>query len=138
MPRKSKGKIIVVEDSEFVRQAIVHLLATHGFVVGSAEDGQEAYELICSSGESYFVLITDLDMPRMRGDELIEALNRSSVRLSAYIVISAHTDDHPAIAQLRACHSQVPLFFLPKPFDVEKLLQLLDSTPSPGAKGSSA
>ena len=129
MPRKSKGKVIVVEDSEFIREAIVNSLAAHGFAVASAEDGQAAYELICSSSETYFALIADLDMPRMCGDELIEALDKSAVKFSAYVVISAHTEDHPAIAQLRARRFEVPLFFLPKPFETQELAQLLDSIP---------
>jgi len=136
VPRKCKGKVIVVEDAEFIRGAIVHSLAIQGFDVESAADGQEAFERISSSRDSYFALVADLDMPRMRGDELIEELDRLLIPFCAYIVISAHSDDHPDIAQLRSRDSRVPLFFLPKPFDTDTLTALLESILTNGSKGS--
>jgi len=63
---------LVVDDSMLVRHAVSRLLEGHGFQVESAADGLEALEMVQHLHPS--LIITDLEMPRMSGTELIAAL----------------------------------------------------------------
>ena len=60
--------ILIVEDSATQAARLEHLLATRGFCVNVADDGEAAWELI--QKEPPRVVVTDIMMPRMDGFEL--------------------------------------------------------------------
>jgi two-component system cell cycle sensor histidine kinase/response regulator CckA len=70
VPRRGSGTILVVEDEEPVRQLILAILDSCGFTVLEAAGGHEALETAANYGGPIDLLITDLEMPRMRGTEL--------------------------------------------------------------------
>src|ERR1035441_9583493 len=63
------GRILVADDDEGVRGLIATALAGAGFNVNAASDGQEAWEALLH--ERYDLLVTDNEMPRLAGMELI-------------------------------------------------------------------
>jgi DNA-binding NtrC family response regulator len=68
--------MLVADDDEMVREVLCRQLTAKGYDVRSAADGAEAWELFQKQpGE---ILLTDLDMPRMTGQELIEKVKRHS------------------------------------------------------------
>jgi DNA-binding NarL/FixJ family response regulator len=72
-------KILLVEDQQLVREGLKGLLALHDDelqVVGEASDGAEALEwLAAASAESMpDVILSDMRMPRLDGDTLLQAL----------------------------------------------------------------
>ena len=107
----------------------VALLAIPGLAVMTASSGVEALRILDNAAAGVAAVITDLNMPRMDGYELIRRL-RGDRRLSAtpVLVISADTDPStPArVAQLG-----VSAYFA-KPFSPaevrRKLEQILDGT----------
>jgi CheY-like chemotaxis protein len=61
--------VLLVDDEVPLRVATARLLRGYGYEVVIACDGLEAMELFERDGESFDIVITDIAMPRMRGDE---------------------------------------------------------------------
>lgn len=70
--------ILLAEDHPVNRAVIVQQLEVVGFQVDVAEDGQEAFERFVSG--RYGLVLTDLNMPRMDGYELAQAIRRHERR----------------------------------------------------------
>lgn len=64
--------ILVVDDSVALRQFLLSALRATGFVITAAGDGREAYEKAIA--QSFDLIVTDHNMPKMNGVELIAAL----------------------------------------------------------------
>jgi two-component system, chemotaxis family, chemotaxis protein CheY len=129
-PGVSGRSVLLVDDSENALATLeVALLAIPGLAVLTASSGAEALRILEGAGAGIAAVITDLNMPRMDGYELIRRL-RESQRLSAtpILVISADTDPSTPgrVAQLG-----VSAYFA-KPFSPgevrRKLEQILDGT----------
>ena len=65
------GKILLVEDNEMLAEMFPELLASLGYEVDLARDGEEGLEKYRSAEGGYDLVITDQTMPRMNGDRLI-------------------------------------------------------------------
>lgn len=62
-------KILVVDDSESIRNILRLTLKFKGYEIEEAQNGQQAYELIQKN--SYDLLISDIDMPILTGIDLL-------------------------------------------------------------------
>ncbi|MGC8736614.1 MAG: chemotaxis protein CheW [Dissulfurimicrobium sp.] len=78
------GRILLAEDSGFYRNLLSSYLSSAGFDVISAEDGQDAWEKL--QQESFDIVITDIEMPRLSGFELTKKI-REDERLKTIPVI---------------------------------------------------
>lgn len=65
-----KGRILIVEDEDGVRNVVVRALAMCGYEIVEAEDGDEALEII-EDEEPFDLVLTDIMMPEMDGPTLI-------------------------------------------------------------------
>jgi CheY-like chemotaxis protein len=84
-PRRGRPRVLVVDDSRLTREAAARILGTAGFQAVTAEDGWEAWEML---GERRFeALVTDLDMPRLDGYELIARVRRDATLKGIPIVV---------------------------------------------------
>jgi len=92
---------LVVDDSMLVRHTVCRFLEARGFTVDSATNGAEAMEKLATRLPA--VIITDLEMPRMSGLELIAALQARPETAGIPVVVLAgrRTDSQPAL-DLRA------------------------------------
>ncbi len=70
---ETKPKILVVDDDLFTREILCDILQSHGYLVNSAENGQDGYDTFTSDPEIKLI-ITDINMPVMGGLELIKKL----------------------------------------------------------------
>ena len=110
------GHLLVVEDDPLVRAVLVRELATQGYQVAEAADGQSALDRIADTREPFDLLITDLAMPRMDGREL--AARVAAVRPDLPVLyISGHPDEATRRALVEG---EQP--YLQKPFTAEELL----------------
>jgi two-component system sensor histidine kinase and response regulator WspE len=83
-PRK---RVLVVDDSITVREVERQLLRNHGYDVAVAVDGREGWNL--ARAEHFDLIISDVDMPRMNGLELVQALrNDPALRAVPVIIVS--------------------------------------------------
>jgi two-component system sensor histidine kinase and response regulator WspE len=85
-------RILVVDDSLTVREMERNLLLSHGFIVDVAIDGMDGWNAVRSA--HYDLLITDVDMPRMDGIELV-TLVKKDPRLHALPVMIVSYKDRP-------------------------------------------
>ncbi len=69
-------KLLLAEDSPFFRQMIANYLASAGYEVETATDGEEAWEKL--QKDQFDVLITDIEMPRLNGLELTKRVRADS------------------------------------------------------------
>ena len=69
-PRHSHETILVVEDEPSVREMIVRILNAEGYTVLEAENGKQALVAVKTHGEPIALVLTDVAMPEMGGQEL--------------------------------------------------------------------
>lgn len=80
-------RILVADDSLTVRELERKLLTTHGYEVDTAVDGADAWNALRSG--KYDLLVTDIDMPRLDGIELVKLIrNNAQLRDLPVIVMS--------------------------------------------------
>jgi chemosensory pili system protein ChpA (sensor histidine kinase/response regulator) len=118
--------VVIADDSISVRKFVGRILEKAGYSVKLASDGMEAAELIAQVG--CHLLITDIEMPRMNGYELMTHLRQdpSTRRIPVLVVTSRAGAKHRERAMKEGAAS-----FLTKPVQEEQLLtvvaKLMDS-----------
>jgi DNA-binding response OmpR family regulator len=106
-----QGKLIyVVDDDLDMRESICEVLASSGYEVRGFNDGMDALHGMRS--DTPILLITDLEMPRMSGAELIGRV-RAEARLAHIPVLVVSASPHD---------SSGPMLRMGKPFDLHTLL----------------
>ena len=86
-PRK---RVLVVDDSLTVRELQRKLLLNRGYEVAVAVDGMDGWNALRS--EDFDLLITDIDMPRIDGIELVTLLRRDSRLQSLPVMVVSYKD----------------------------------------------
>ncbi len=69
-----RGKVLIVDDSEMIRNFHSYIIKNMGLEIISAIDGADALEKLYGSEEPISICITDINMPNMDGYTLIERL----------------------------------------------------------------
>jgi len=113
--------IVVADDSISVRKFVGRMLEKNGYVVKLAADGLEAAELVTQHG--CHLVITDLEMPRMTGYELMVQLrqNASTRRIPVMVVTSRAGGKHRDRALKEGASA-----FLTKPVQEDQLLAAVE------------
>jgi DNA-binding NtrC family response regulator len=122
-----KARVLIVEDSEIQRTMLAELVRLWGYDTETASDGLEALERMPLFRPR--VVISDLQMPRMGGIELLEVL-RSRVPDVDCIIVTGYgaPENAEAVTALGA------IDYLEKPVDLERLrADLRRLVPSEGA-----
>lgn len=94
-------RVVIADDHHLVRQGIVRLLESAGDleVVGEANDGREAIELVRSLQPD--VLVLDITMPNVDGLDVLERIGTISPRPQV-VILSMHADPNLIRQTLRA------------------------------------
>ena len=126
--------VLIVEDSENSAAMLeIALSDIPGVSVRLATSAVEAWRILCGAGPAFRAIVTDLNMPRMDGFELIRRV-RGDGRLCATPIIVVSADTDPATPG-RVAEMGASAFF-PKPYSPaqvrKKLEQLLDGSSHDG------
>ncbi len=78
------GKLLVVDDEEIIRESLSFILRKEGYQVEEAENGKVAYQKLLD--DKYDIVITDLEMPQMKGIELLEEIKKLDVHTSIIVI----------------------------------------------------
>ena len=112
--------ILTVDDSRTIRDMLMATLGAAGYDVVQAEDGVEALERLRNLKPD--AIVTDINMPRMDGFELIEEVRREGANQMTPILVLT-TESEPD-RKLRAKEAGATGWIV-KPFNPEKLLDAL-------------
>lgn len=86
----ARKRILVVDDSLTVRELQRKLLGTRGYDVAVAVDGMDGWNALRS--EDFDLLITDIDMPRMDGIELVTLVRRDNRLQTLPVMVVSYKD----------------------------------------------
>jgi PAS domain S-box-containing protein len=112
--------VLVVEDEDALRQAVVKLLRKSGFEVLEAADGFRAIDVLCKPGRKIDVLLLDMTMRGASTHEIIAEVVKITPDMKI-ILTSAFSQE---MAMDVMAESRI-IGFIRKPFQMEHLLQML-------------
>ena len=125
-----KGRILVMDDDEMIRDLTMELMESIGLDASFAKDGSEAiamYEAARQAGRAFDAVIMDLTVPGgMGGQEAVEIIRKFDPEVKA--IVSSGYSDCPIMAEYETYGF---LGALPKPYrlsDVTRLLSAILST----------
>lgn len=107
--------ILVVDDDDGVRNVLASVLRRASYIVHCADDGEEAWNLL-STGD-YDGMITDHEMPRLSGLDLIRRVRAIPSRLPVILISGQMPRGETDLEELIS-----PGMALDKPFSFDKLL----------------
>jgi CheY-like chemotaxis protein len=111
---------LVVDDSMLIRFTVCRFLEERGFTVESASNGVEALEILTRVQPA--LIVTDMQMPKMSGSELISELKRKPETAKVPIIIVAGRSSDFTESEKRAD------FAIYKDIDIEgQLAKALDA-----------
>ena len=107
--------ILIVDDEKYIVSGLEEAFQDEGYSVLTAYDGKEAWAKVNSNDVD--LVVTDLRMPVMSGDELVEKISAAYPTLPV-IVLTGHGTIETAVESMR----RGAVDFFTKPVDLEKLL----------------
>ncbi|HEY4244548.1 MAG TPA: response regulator [Kofleriaceae bacterium] len=92
-------RILVVDDDPSVLRVVTRMLRRMGFEVVSTTRPVEALERVLDPRAAFACILTDVDMPELRGTELLRSVAAAGIELPA-ILMSGRLDDGSVGRQL--------------------------------------
>jgi PAS domain S-box-containing protein len=125
-----RPSVLIVEDDASLRDLVQDLLESEGYAVAVAVDGEAGLAAVRQLRPRLMLL--DLQLPRVDGPELVEALEREGLRDSLAIVLMTAQQRGRALAEELELEG-----FLPKPFELNDVLKTVARVvPRPTGVGS--
>ncbi len=122
-----KGRILLVEDEDAVRNIAAQTLAKRGYEVVEACDGEEALEILEDEEEPFDLLISDVVMPGLDGPGLLEKA-RDLLTETRIVFISGYAAEQFS----KTLSEEQEISFLPKPFTLTQLAEKVKAELSAG------
>ncbi|EHQ41696.1 sigma-54-dependent transcriptional regulator [Myroides odoratus] len=112
-----ESRILIVEDEAAIRRVLTRILEdkSPSYKVDAAEDGEEGLKMITQ--EDYDLVISDIKMPKMSGDELLVEAKKIKPE-TVFVMISGHGDLETAINTMKLGAFD----YISKPPDLNRLL----------------
>lgn len=118
---RQKARILVVDDSLTTREIEVSMLRAAGFEADGVRDGYEA--LMALQSKHYDLVLTDIQMPRMDGYELIKKIKKDErLRKIPTIVVSSKSSQKDIELGLKA---GADAYITKNDFETESLLTII-------------
>lgn len=116
-------EILVAEDEENLREAVKDIIEDSGNSAKLAENGSIALDILCKDGNTFDLLLLDIQMPRMNGLQLIDQLKKQEINIP--ILIMTGFGDKATLKEIikRGCDS-----YIDKPFTPTELTKMIDET----------
>ena len=115
-PPSPRHRILVVEDDHDIRRLNAEVLARSGYQVDAAEDGAAAWDAL--QVKDYDIMVTDNDMPKLTGVELLHKLHSAQIALPVIMATGLPPEDK--FAQYPWLQ---PAAMLLKPYSIHELLE---------------
>jgi signal transduction histidine kinase/CheY-like chemotaxis protein len=111
-----RATILVVEDSEPLRELVFEALESMGYTALMAKDGQQAIRICSQFSGTIDLLLSDVIMPKMNGPEVMKKIKQIRPEI-AVLFMSGYTND----VTLRHGVSTADVAFIQKPFTSNEL-----------------
>jgi DNA-binding NtrC family response regulator len=111
--RRSRGRILVADDEEAVREVLKSFFQRKDYEVDTAKEGREAIEKLGSYKPD--ILLLDLKMPDMDGEEVLRYIDDNGIKVGV-IIITGHPDFIKDRKLLNRAYD-----YIVKPFDLDYL-----------------
>jgi PAS domain S-box-containing protein len=121
LTRLTQGHALIIDDEASVRALTSEVLSRVGFVVHTAENGEEGIRCLTREGDQVTVVLLDLTMPGMSSREVLQAIRAEHPRCQVVIMSGFSAED------VHARLDAAPDAFLSKPFSAQDLLDALRS-----------
>jgi DNA-binding NtrC family response regulator len=112
-------RVLIVDDDAATRTGLTELVRTWGFPADSAEDGEEALRKVMAFRPA--IVVTDLVMPRMDGQQLLKALRELDTDICV-VLLTAQGSVESAVEAIK----DGAYDYLTKPVDPRRLQILLE------------
>lgn len=109
-------KLLVVEDEKRIAESIVEGLSKKGYAVDSIDDGAKAFTRISLHRDDYDLVILDLTLPSMSGDEICRQMRAQDIKTPILILTGQNETEHKVELLLAGADD-----YLVKPFSLEEL-----------------
>jgi two-component system, cell cycle sensor histidine kinase and response regulator CckA len=119
-PWRGSGHVLIIDDEPFVRTIADQIFKMLGFTTALACDGLEAVEIVRASPRTFDLVLLDLTMPRMDGEETLRKLR--TINPGLRIILTSGFNEQSTINRFVG---RGIAGFLPKPFTVEMLTEQL-------------
>ena len=118
-------RLLLAEDNELNREIACMLLSKYGFVIDTAENGQEAVDLVAASAPGYYDLVLmDIQMPVMDGHEATRRIRNLEDKELAKVPVVAMTAN--AFDEDRKAAKECGMNgFISKPINMQEVVQAL-------------
>ena len=118
-------RLLLAEDNELNREIACMLLSKYGFVIDTAENGQEAVDLVASSApDHYDLVLMDIQMPVMDGHEATRRIRSLENKVLAKVPVVAMTAN--AFDEDRKAAKECGMNgFISKPINMQEVVQAL-------------
>jgi CheY-like chemotaxis protein len=139
-PKKTRGTMIILEDSDHSRNVLQFFLEKNEFAVLAYANGQDAVaDLEAKDVREAKVIFTDIMMPHMTGLEFVQHLQKTNRMADVPIVVVSAMTDRDNIVNAKKLGVKG---YLLKPITIKKVVELLKKLfpddifiePSPNAK----
>jgi two-component system response regulator AtoC len=111
--------VLVVDDEKNLREGLAELVASEGFAVSQAANGQAALELLRQ--DEYDVVFLDVRMPVIDGLEVLQTIQEEKLSTGPIIVISAFSESSKVIEAMRLGAYD----YITKPLDLDEIVNIL-------------
>ena len=126
--KKLQGKVLAVDDEEYIRIILQEMLTDQGLLVETAANGREALQKVMQ--QDFDLIFTDIKMPEMDGIELISCLRNLPDLKAKIIVITGNFQEE--LFQQNPHNIQAKIDgFINKPFHPDHITDILDYYLSP-------
>lgn len=133
MTLRGQETILIVEDEAALRGAVAEALASLGYAVLLAEDGQAALELVIAREGQIDLIVSDVVMPRLGGMQLFSILQTLYPALPVIL-----TTGYPLDVRDQESLRREPAIWLYKPYSTKALVRQIRAQLSPGLALASA
>ena len=82
---ESRSKVLLVEDSKFLRIVNGRALAKAGYEVSTAEDGEQALQVACDTLPD--VILLDMLIPKLSGPDVLKALKNNPATMAIPVIV---------------------------------------------------
>ena len=126
MERRSSYRALIVEDDHSILNLVKIVLERENFTVEGVKTGAAAIELLASV--AYDLLIVDLMLPEIGGEELLGYLEQTRPKYLRRVIVTTASPGRMSCEFLqRICH------LLAKPFDIDELILIARECTKPDA-----